>query len=343
MPTMESRRHFLTQLATVGFAGLGSLPLVGRRSFTAEPPPEVTTIRLEKAPVTCIVPQYAAEELLHAEGFADVRWVELSATDTPARAVAQRRLDWDLEFTPEVIAALGNGESVTMVAGVHVGCFELFAQEHVRTIAGLKGRTVGLSPGYLVSISAAKNLVSLMAKNVGLDPSRDIRWLSDTTTDLRDLFNDGKIDAFLSLPPEAQELRDRKIGHSILNSTVDRPWSQYFCCMLIGRTEFVQKYPVATKRIVRAILKATDLCASEPERVARLMVERGFTPSYDYALQSLQELGYRVWRDYDPEDTVRFYALRMNEVGLTKVVPQQIISEHTDWRFLNEVKRELKA
>src|SRR5215469_2426981 len=183
MPTMESRRHFLTQLATVGFAGLGSLPLVGRRSFTAEPPPEVTTIRLEKAPVTCIAPQYAAEELLHAEGFADVRWVELSATDTPARAVAQRRLDWDLEFTPEVIAALGNGESVTMVAGVHVGCFELFAQEHVRTIAGLKGRTVGLSPGYLVSISAAKNLVSLMAKNVGLDPSRDIRWLSDTTTD----------------------------------------------------------------------------------------------------------------------------------------------------------------
>ena len=55
--------------------------------------------------------------------------------------------------------------------------------------------------------------------------------------------------------------------------------------MLVGRTEFVQKYPIATKRVVRALLKATDLCASDPERVARGMVERGFTPRYDYALQ----------------------------------------------------------
>jgi NitT/TauT family transport system substrate-binding protein len=235
------------------------------------------------------------------------------------------------------------GEPVTMVAGVHAGCFEPFADEHVRTISDLKVKTVGLSPGYLVPISSAKNLVSLMANYVGLDATKDIRWLVDPAVDPKELFKDGKIDAFLSIPPEAQELKARKFAHSILSSAVDRPWSQYFCCMLIGRTEFVQKYPVATKRIVRAFLKATDLCASEPERVARLMVERGFTPQYDYALQSLQELGYRVWRDYDPEDTVRFYALRMNEAGFTKVVPQRIIAKHTDWRFLNEIKRELKT
>jgi NitT/TauT family transport system substrate-binding protein len=113
--------------------------------------------------------------------------------------------------------------------------------------------------------------------------------------------------------------------------------------MLFGRTEFVQKYPIATKRVVRAILKATDLCASEPERMARLMVERGFTPRYDYALQSLQELPYGVWRDYDPEDTVRFYSLRLNEAGFIKSVPKRIIAEHTNWRFLNELKRELKT
>ena len=59
------------------------------------------------------------------------------------------------------------------------------------------------------------------------------------------------------------------IGHVIVNSTVDRPWSQYFCCMLAGNREFVRKHPVATKRVVRAILKATDLCANEPARVAR--------------------------------------------------------------------------
>jgi NitT/TauT family transport system substrate-binding protein len=44
-----------------------------------------------------------------------------------------------------------------------------------------------------------------------------------------------------------------------------------------------------------------------------------------------------------PEDTVRFYALRLQEVGLIKSTPQKIIAEGTDWRFLEEIKRELKA
>ncbi len=91
------------------------------------------------------------------------------------------------------------------------------------------------------------------------------------------------------------------------------------------------------------MLKAADLCATEPERAAQLMVDRGFTPRYDYALQALNELPYRAWRDYDPEDTVRWYALRLNEAGFIKSVPQTVIAEHTDWRFLNELKRELKA
>ena len=183
--------------------------------------------------------------------------------------MAHHELDWDLDFAPAVIAEVDNGAPVTMVAGVHAGCFELFAHDHVRSITDLKGRTVGWISGYVTP----RHLVSLMAKLVGLDPDKDIHWVSDPNP--MDLFIDRKIDAFLASAPDAQELRDRKIGHSIVNSSTDRPWSQYFCCMLFGRTEFVQKYPIATKRVLRAILKATDLCASEPERMARLMVERG--------------------------------------------------------------------
>ena len=101
---------------------------------------------------------------------------------------------------------------------------------------------------------------------------------------------------------------------------------QYLCCRLFSRTEFVQKYPVATKRIVRAFLKAADLCANEPARVAWLMVDQGFTPRFDYALRTLQELPYGVWRDHDPEDTIRFFTLRLNEAGLIKSDPQRLIA-----------------
>ena len=139
----------------------------------------------------------------------------------------------------------------------------------------------------------------------------------------------------MGFPPQPQDLRARQIGQVIVNSTVDRPWSQYFCCMVAGNRDYVRNYPVATKRALRAILKAADLCATEPPRVARQIVDGGFTPRYDYALQTFNEVLYDKWRDYDAVDTIRFYALRMRDVGFIKSSPQKIIADGTDWRFLN--------
>jgi NitT/TauT family transport system substrate-binding protein len=157
------------------------------------------------------------------------------------------------------------------------------------------------------------------------------------------LLAEGKIDAFLGFPPQPQELRAKQIGHVVVNSAVDRPWSQYFCCMVYARKEFVRKHPVATKRALRAILKGADVCAREPERAARFLVDKGYTTRYDYALQALKDVPYDKWREYDPEDTVHFYALRLHEAGMIKNSPQKLIAQGTDWRFLNELKKELKG
>jgi NitT/TauT family transport system substrate-binding protein len=129
----------------------------------------------------------------------------------------------------------------------------------------------------------------------------------------------------------------------LISTAEDRPWSDYFCCMLFGNREYIRNHPVATKRAMRAILKAADLCATQPERAARMLVGRGFTPRYDDALQTLNDVPYDRWREYDPEDTIRYYALRLYELGAIKSTPQKIIAENTDWRFFNELKRELKA
>jgi len=129
----------------------------------------------------------------------------------------------------------------------------------------------------------------------------------------------------------------------VVNSSIDRPWSQYYCCMLGGNRDFIRRNPVATKRALRAFLKATDFCASDPAGAARRMVDGGFTTQYDYALQTLKEVPYNKWREYDPEDTIRFFSLRLREAGMIKSNPNKIIAESTDWRFLNELKRELKS
>jgi NitT/TauT family transport system substrate-binding protein len=186
-----------------------------------------------------------------------------------------------------------------------------------------------------------------MAAHVGLDPHRDIEWVEGAASNAiglfpLELFAQKKVDAFLGYP-EPQELRARKIGHVLLNTTTDKPWSQYFCCLLVGNKEFVRDHPVATKRVLRAILKATDLCAANPDMAAQHLVDRGFAQNYDYALQTLAELPFASWREFDPEDSLRFFALRLHEVGMITSSPNQLIAEGTDWRFLNELKRELKA
>ena len=136
-----------------------------------------------------------------------------------------------------------------------------------------------------------------------------------------ELFAEGKIDAFLGFPPEPQELRARKIGRVILNTATDQPWSQYFCCMLFGNGTSSASIRSRPSACLRAILKATDLCAAEPERAAQRLVDGGFAQRYDYALQTLTELPYDRWREFDPEDSLRFYALRLHEVGMIKSSP----------------------
>jgi NitT/TauT family transport system substrate-binding protein len=336
MPIMQTRRQFLTGLSLAGAGGF-VLPASG---FAAEGALETTIVRLPKTPALCISPGYVAEELLRAEGFTDIHYVGLpTATAAPIDAVARGEIDFNLNYSINYVAAIDAGKSVKLLAGIHVGCYELFGAEGIRTIADLKGKSVGV--GAVGSIGSL--LVTMMAANVGLDPTNDIHWVIDASVKPMELFTQGKVDAFLGFPPEPQELRARRIGNVIVSSAVDRPWSQYFCCMVAGNPEYVRNHPVATKRALRAILKATDLCASDPARVARALVDGGFTPRYEYALEALREIPYDRWREYDAEDTVRFYALRLRDTGLIKSTPQKIIAENTDWRFLNELKRELKA
>jgi NitT/TauT family transport system substrate-binding protein len=328
-----SRRHFLAS-ASLAASGI----VRARRSLADEGPPETTSVRLSKIPGICIAPQYVVEELLRTEGFTDIRYIQVEA-GRHSEKMARGELDFSLNFAAPLVLSIDAGAPVVVLTGVHPGCFELFAKEHIRSVLDLKGKSVGVQ-----GIRSIPHIfLAAIATYIGLDPVNDINWVTSPAVKPKELFADGKIDAFLGFPPEPQELRARNIGHVILNSSVDRPWSQYFCCLLSGSRDFVHAHPVATKRLTRAILKATDLCVREPERVARMLVDGGFTSRYDYALQTLKEVPYGAWRDYDPEDSMRFYALRLHEVGMIKSTPNAILAQGTDWRFLNELKRELKA
>jgi NitT/TauT family transport system substrate-binding protein len=335
MNLRQNRRSFLAGLSSAAAAGL----LDTQHSTAQDGRLETTSVRIAKIAGICIAPQYFADALLRAEGFTEVRYVATEAGLPAALSLARGEVDFTANFAPALMLAVDAGEPVTMLAGEHVGCFELFAREGIRGIRDLKGKAVGVQ-----GMGSSQHVfVATMAAHVGLDPTKDIRWIAGAAVKPMELFAEGKIDAFLGFPPEPQELRTRNIGHVIFNSATDRPWSQYFCCMIAGHREFVRRNPVATKRVLRAIAKAADLCVTEPQRIAQRIVDSGFTPRYEYALQTLKEIPYSKWREYDPEDTIRFYALRLREAGMIKSTPNRILADGTDWRFLNELKRELKG
>jgi NitT/TauT family transport system substrate-binding protein len=330
-----TRRRFLANAVGLSAASFLSLP----RTAAAESPPETSRIRIVKAPAICLAPLYLAEELLRLEGFSEVKYVATEENTDPD-LLATNRADLCAFAPPNLLPYLDAGRPLVALAGLHGGCYELFANERVRAIRELRGKRVAVS----AMDSLEYYYVAAMVAYVGMDPRKDIDWVDAQTFDgTLQYFVDGKADAILAFPPQPQTLRAKKIGRVIVNTSQDRPWDQYYCCMIAARKEFAATNPIATKRAVRAILKATDICARQPERAARHMVERGYEPRYEVALEVVNSLSYNRWRTHDPEDSLRFFGVRLHETGLIKTGPQKLIAQGTDWRFLNELKRELKA
>jgi len=332
MQSTQTRRRLLAILSSATAASF----LGGPRISAQEAPPETTTIRLGKIPGVCIAPQYVAEDLLRSEGFNSVRYVELLSANV-YDAFAASTIDISMAFIAPYIIQMDAGVPLVLLGGVHAGCFELFGTDRVKAVRDLRGKTVAVpelgSPHHV--------FVAAMASHVGIDPKRDINFVIHPPAEAMQLLADSKIDALMGFPPDPQELRARHVGHVIVDSAIDRPWSQYFCCIVGAHQDFVRKNPIATKRALRAILKATQFCAAEPEKAARLVADKGYR--YDYSLLTMKEIQYARWRDYNAEDTVRFYALRLHEAAMIKSSPNKIIADGTDWRFFNELKRELKS
>jgi NitT/TauT family transport system substrate-binding protein len=343
--TDSSRRQFLELTGKLSLSAVGVLVLAGCQSVPRRAPSlgaavETTRLRVVQTPSMCQSPKYVAQDLLRSEGFTDLQYVKKPGSKWNGLAVASGEADISLHFAGPVILQIEAGDPVVVLAGGHVGCFELFGTDQVQAIRDLKGKTVAIpeigGPPHVF-------LASMLAQ-VGLDPRADVTWATHESAEAMALLAEGRVDAYLGFPPDPQEMRARGIGHAVVNSMVDRPWSQYFCCMVLANREFVTRNPVATTHALRGVINGIDLAGHDPEAAVQFLVDRGYTTQYDYTLQALKTIHAGGWRfDYDAEDTLRYYALRLREAGMIRSSPDRIIARGTDWRFLNEVRRDRTA
>jgi NitT/TauT family transport system substrate-binding protein len=235
------RREFLRDCTLAGTAGLLGLHA---KLVAVEPSPETTILKLMRLPSICEAPEAIAADLLAGEGFTDVHYVQGAASTDAYKALAAGEVNMALLFAGGVVARIDAGDPLVLLGGIHGGCFELFGSERVHSVRDLKGKTVAVP-----ALGSHQHLfVASMVAYVGLNPQTDIHWAIHRVPDAMQLLAEGQIDGFIGFPPEPQELRAKHIGHVVVNTSVDRPWSQYFCCMVVANRDFVRAHPVASKR-----------------------------------------------------------------------------------------------
>jgi NitT/TauT family transport system substrate-binding protein len=334
-----NRREFMKRAALTGTAaylGIGSDYGIA----AVEPPPETTTIRIRQWRPACWAPIHVAEPLLYEEGFTDVQYVNAPGTEYP-KLLKDAAVDLSPEFSALSMYNIEKqNPPVKFLAGLHVGCYALVGSKRINSVRDLKGKTVWVGS---LKYGGPHIFFSAIVAYVGLDPRTDINYAWVKKDEAMELFKKGKIDAFMSFPPGPQELMAKNIGHLLVDTNVDKPWSQYFCCMINGHSDFVKNNPIATKRALRAILKANDIVARDPEYTLQILQKKKIWKKSEtkYILQALKEIPYGKWREYNPEETIRFYALRLHDVGIIKTPPDEFIARYTDWSFLRSMKDEL--
>ena len=167
---MNARRDVLRNLALAATAGV--LRIRPTLAAAAEPPPETRTLRLGQLTGICIAPQYIAEEFLHGEGFTQVQYVKEAGRVATNKALASGDISITAASLGPLLVQIDAGDPITLVSGLHVGCFALFATERIRTLRDLKGKTVSvteLGTGRHVFLAAAMAYV-------GLDPRFNIAY-----------------------------------------------------------------------------------------------------------------------------------------------------------------------
>jgi NitT/TauT family transport system substrate-binding protein len=349
---LVGRRELLRRSLAVGatITGAGLLAACEQSQTPAPspgatlPPPETTTVRYV-SPAACD-PLWAVRDYLLQEGFTDIQFVRMPVTTTAW--LTGDKADFNAGYGNLIAASVDEGLPIVTLAGIHPGCFELFVTPGIATISDLRGKTIA------VNLKSASDqfygFFAILLAFVGVDARTEVNFIEvpPDSAALRDAFLDGRSQAFIASGQFGPLLRrnPKNPGKVILDTTMQKPWSQYYCCNLVANRDWARKNPVATKRFTRAILRAADEVAKDKPRAAHEYVARGFyaTPSptdEDITNEVIRDLSYD-WREFDPEETLRFFALRLADAKLIKSTPQQIIAQGSDFAYMREQRTALK-
>ena len=306
----------------------------------ALPPPETKTVRIV-APPECDPGMWLVRDLLLEEGFTDIRYIDTPFTSR--KWLLNREADVSVAHPEFAVASIDAGVPILALAGLHAGCLELWAGPGIANVRDLRGKTVAVFAKDPADQFFA--FFSALFGYVGIDPLKDVRFVEvpPAYSVMMNTYIEGRSDAFLAGASAGPVLhRNPKTpGRVIVDMTKDKPWSENFCCQLVAHRDWARQNPVAAKRVTRAVLRATDAAAKDRTGAAHRLVTHGdFVGDEAVLNETIANLSYD-WRERDPENTMRFFALKLADVKLIKSTPQQIIAQGSDFAYMRQLRKEL--
>nr|MDP9320634.1 ABC transporter substrate-binding protein [Chloroflexota bacterium] len=298
-------------------------------------PVETTTITIDNQE-GCETWTWLAEPFLREEGFTEVR-----LADPYGPGVITGKSDIQTNLGVAIALQVNAGKPVVALAGTHTGCIELWARPNINSIGDLRGKRIVVNQKDVLADPTYSTWVSILA-TFGIAASE----VSFTEGAGIPAFLDGQADAVFAAITGGPRLRadPNKTGHQIFDIGVDKPWSQYFCCLLVANRDWAKRNPNAAMRATRAVLRAIDYGAKDHARTVRAAVDKKVPAASvpEFLLEALHHHGYS-WRDYDAEETIRFNALRLADAKLLTKTPSQVVAEGSDFAFFRQLQKELPA
>ncbi|RWN57035.1 hypothetical protein [Mesorhizobium sp.] len=105
MQVIQNRRRFLAGMSAIGAVGLAG----GRNSSAENALLDTTPVRFTHTPATCNAPLYLAEELLRADGFTGLTYVDVDAGVNTPMKMTNGEADFGFEFASAIVIAIDAG------------------------------------------------------------------------------------------------------------------------------------------------------------------------------------------------------------------------------------------
>ena len=351
---LSTRRQLLLRTLGTGAAIVGGSALAACARQSEASTLETTTVRIVY-PVDCDPGLVLAERYLLEEGFTHVQFVN---TEFTARGWITKNLaDFACAHSEFAVGAIADGLPLVVLSGLHSGCLELWVRDGITDVHDLRGKRISVRVKDIRDMFYAWFAILLGTIGIAL---KDVDFVEAGPEDYPGMvraFTNGRADAVLAGGPQGPRLKRLPIrpGHVILETMTQMPWSQYFCCNLVANRDWARQNPIATKRVTRALLRATDAAASDHTSAARDAVAviaarskeiGGPAASGNFEDESIvtdtMAMCTYNWRELDPEDTLRFFALQLANVGLVTSTPHQIIAG-SNFAYMRQLKGELKS